>query len=202
LEDELLKVLRLFAALALVAQMSVIGSNANPKQPTVPARTSRVHTGAIAATEGAISQPVLATKQSGEVFTHEEAGVQFQLPNGWKAEPDGEQILVHAPDHSFSVVFWVPEEDTFEEAVKALDEELGKTIKKMKTVGKGESDTHNGMAHFTAFGTGEVEGVAINWSVDLLAAKKPLIVLTFVADGKSEKHAADYKKLVMSIKKK
>src|ERR1051325_733880 len=135
--------------------------------------------------------------QDSEVFSHEQAGVQFHLPKVWKAEPDGEQILVTAPDHSFSVVFWVPDEDSFEEAVKALDDELAKTIKKMKPAGKGQTNTFNGMPHYTQNGIGEVEGVEVDWSVDLLQAKKPLIVLTFAASGKTEKYAEDYKRLVM-----
>ncbi len=99
------------------------------------------------------------------------------------------------------VVFWVPEENTFEAAVKALDAELGKTIKNIKTVGKPTQDTHNGMAHYEETGTGDVSGATIAWSVDVLAAKKPLMILTFAAPNLFEKHAADYGKLVESIKK-
>jgi len=99
------------------------------------------------------------------------------------------------------MVFWVPEEDSFEEAVKALDKELSKTIKKMKTTGKPSEDKHNGMPHYAESGTGEVEGVPVEWSVDLLQAAKPIIILTIVASQNSEKHAADYEKLVKSIKR-
>lgn len=62
-------------------------------------------------------------------------------------------------------------------------------------------DTHNGMAHFEEAGTGDVDGVTIEWSVDVLAAKKPLIILTFAAPNFYEKHASEYLKLVDSIKK-
>jgi hypothetical protein len=143
--------------------------------------------------------PVAA--QDGETFRHREAGVQFDVPNGWKAKPDGEVITVSTADDSLQMVFWVPEEDTFEAAVKALDKELEKTIKNVKTSGKPTEDTHNGMPHFSESGTGEVGGITIEWSVDVLAAKKVVIILTFAAPGIVEKHAAEAAKFISSIKK-
>jgi len=89
----------------------------------------------------------------------------------------------------------------FEAAVKELDKELSKTIKNVKTTSKSKEDKHNGMAHFEEAGTGEVDGVTIAWSVDVLGAKKPLIILTFAAPNLFEKHADEYMKLVGSIKK-
>lgn len=143
----------------------------------------------------------LTATQGGETFTHSDAGVRFELPKGWKAKPDGEVITVSSADDGLQVIFWVPDEDTFDAAVKELDKELGKTIKNMKTVGKPNSDTHNGMPHYEEAGTGEVEGVTIVWGVDVLGAKKPLIILTFAAPNLYEKNSDGYVKLLNSIKK-
>ncbi|PYS65246.1 MAG: hypothetical protein DMF76_03095 [Acidobacteria bacterium] len=139
--------------------------------------------------------------QDSNVYTHKDAGVQFEVPKGWKAKPDGEVITVSSGDESVQVVFWVPDEDTFDAAVKELDKELSKTIKNVKTTSKSKEDKHNGMAHFEEAGTGDVNGVTIAWSVDVLGAKKPLIILTFAAPDLLEKQAAEYMKLVGSIKK-
>ena len=136
-----------------------------------------------------------------EVFHHKEAGIQFELPKGWTAKPDGEVITVATADDSLQMVFWVPDEDTFDAAVKDLDKELDKTIKNVKTTDKGTQDTHNGMPHFSAGGTGEVEGVTIEWSVDVLAAKKVVIILTFAAPGIAEAHAAETAQFIASIQK-
>jgi hypothetical protein len=139
--------------------------------------------------------------QNSESFRHEEAGVTFVLPKGWKAKPDGEVITVSSADDGLQVVFWVPDDASFEATVKDLDKELGKTIKNIKTTGKPTQDTHNGMPHYGENGTGDVEGTTIAWSVDVLGAKKPLIILTFAAPTLFEKHVDDYLKLVGSIKK-
>jgi hypothetical protein len=127
--------------------------------------------------------------QEDRFFSHKEAGVQFEIPKGWKAKPDGEVITVSTSDDSLQMVFWVPDENTFDAAVKDLDTELAKTVKNIKIRDKGTSDTHNGMPHFSEGGTGQVDGTTIEWSVDVLAAKKVVIILTFAAPGIAEKHA-------------
>jgi predicted Zn-dependent protease len=136
-----------------------------------------------------------------KTFTHKEAGVTFELPKGWKAKPDGEVITVSTEDDSLQMVFWVPDEGSFDAAVKDLDKELDKTIKNIKTTDKGTSDTHNGMPHFSTGGTGEVNGATIQWNVDVLAAKKVVIILTFAAPGVVEKHAEEAVQFIGSIKK-
>jgi hypothetical protein len=173
-----LKRLTIFCCLALVSAALFVGTT-----------TGRAHgdTSAVAI--------------QGETFTHADAGIKFELPKGWKAKPDGEVITVSSADDALQVVLWVPDENTFDAAVKELDKELGKTIKNMKTTGKPTQDTHNGMAHYGENGTGVVDGATIEWSVDVLGAKKPLIILTFAAPNLIEKHADNYMKLVNSIKK-
>ena len=148
-----------------------------------------------------VGSPTISPTQENRIFSHPEAGVQFELPKGWKAKPDGEVITVSTADDSLQMVFWVPAEDTFDAAVKDLDKELDKTIKNIKTTDKGTSDTHNGMPHFSTAGTGEVNGVTIVWSVDVLAAKKVVIILTFAAPGIAEKHEAEAVQFINSIKK-
>ena len=155
----------------------------------------------IGASARSIAAPTAISVQDDRSFTHKEAGIEFTLPKGWKAKPDGEVITVSTADDSLQMVFWVPEEDTFDAAVKELDKELSKTVKNTKVTSKGKQDTHNGMPHYGESGTGDVEGATIAWSVDVLAAKKPVIILTFAAPGLFEKHATEFSKLIESIKK-
>jgi hypothetical protein len=78
---------------------------------------------------------------------------------------------------------------------------LGKTIKNMKPEGKPSEDTLNGMPHYGQTGTGDVNSATIVWSVDVLGAKKPLMILTFAAPNLFEKNADAYERLLSSIKK-
>jgi hypothetical protein len=48
----------------------------------------------------------------------------------------------------------------------------------------GEEGELNGMSSFEIFGTGTVEDIAVEWSLTLLLAKKPVIALAFAeSDG-------------------
>jgi hypothetical protein len=122
------------------------------------------------------SEPTAA--QDPNVFTHQDAGVRSTLPKGWTAVPDGAVTTVSTPD-GLRIVFWVPDADTFDAAVKGLDTELGKRITNVKTTGKETRGRHNNMRHYRQRGTGEAEGVAIEWRVDVLGAKKPVLILSF-----------------------
>ncbi len=142
-----------------------------------------------------------AAQSEGKTFTHEGAGVTFTLPAGWTAEPDGEQLTVAPADESFAIVFWVTEAEDFDAAAKALGTELAKQIQNLKLDGEPKADTHNGMGHASVTGSGQVDGKEIVFSADILEAKKPLIVLTLGSLENLQKHAADFSKLVKSIKK-
>lgn len=150
---------------------------------------------------GAFNSAPVVSAQNPQVFTHSQAGLQFTLPSGWKAEPDEAIITVGPADDSVQMMFWVPEQETFDDTIKELDKELGKTLKNVKVTEKGKSDTHNGMPHFSESGSAEVDGVTIAWSVDVLAAKKPVIILTFAAPQFIEQHSSALVKLIESIKK-
>ncbi len=154
------------------------------------------------AARNAEAAPSAAAAQSeGKTFTHEEGGITFILPAGWKAEPDGTQLTAAPEEGGISISFWVTEEDDFEAASEAVGEELGKMLKNIKLDADKKEDTHNGMPHASFTGSGQLEGQDVLFSADLLMAKKPVIVLTFGVAGQLEKHAAAYSQLVKSIKK-
>ena len=159
--------------------------------------------GAAAAPAASIAKaaPAPTLQSEGKTFTHEGAGITFELPAGWTAEPDGEQLTVSPADESFAIVFWVTEEEDFDAAAKALGAELAKQIKNLKLDGEPKADTHNGMDHAAVTGSGQVDGNDVVFSADILEARKPLIVLTLGSLENIQKHAAEFSKLVKSIKK-
>jgi hypothetical protein len=197
-----LKQLNLILALTLGAALALACSGGGDKNTTStntgadkkeqPAKPDTAKTDTTRSSDSA---------QDSNVFTHKEGGIQFEVPSGWKATPNGDNMTVASGDGGLQVVFWVPDQNSFEDAVKDLDKEIGKTIKNVKTVGKPTQDTHNGMPHYGESGTGQVDGTTIAWSVDVLSARKPVIILSFAAPNLYEKNSADYEKLINSIKK-
>ena len=196
MEIIVLRTPNLFLCLGLLGALALTcGSPAANANMTNAAKAS--DTTNTAATLAASTQDA----SGGQIFTHKEGGITFEMPNGWKAEPDGDQLTISPPDDSIGVVFWVTKEDDFEAAANALGEELGKQIKNLKLDDDTKEDTHNGMPHASVSGSGQMEGQNIVFSADLLQAKKPVIVLTFASPENFKKHEADYIKLVKSIKK-
>jgi len=142
-----------------------------------------------------------AAAPQGQVVTMPEAGVQFQLPRNWKSKRDTDGLYVSTADESLQIVFFIPESETFDTTLRALDKELGRTIKKVQTTEKDTSDTLNGMRHFSTGGTGEVDGSKIEWGVDILDARKPVIALFFADPGAFDDYSRQVDQFVESIKR-
>ena len=170
---------------------NTVNSNTKTSSSSTPATTTPPAT-----TNGSASPSAGA----GETFTHAEAGVQMTLSADWKSNNEGETMTVGPADNLINVVLWVPKGDDFQKAVDDLAEEMDKVVKNSKITKPGKEITHNGMQAYTTGGTGEVDGKEIVWSVDMLKAKKPFIVLTFGAPQQSEDHASKYKQFIGSLK--
>ena len=199
-----MKSLKLFFALALAAAF-LVGcsksatntnssntSSTNSKASSSPTTTTNASN--TAASTGSSSE-------AGQVYSHPAGGIQLTAPANWKSKNEGDSMTLSAPDDTISVVIWVPKGEDFDKAVSDLGDELEKVIKNSKTTSPGEATTHNGMQAYTASGTGEVDNEQIAWEVDMLKAKKPVIVLSFAAPAQFEKHEREYKQLLDSIKK-
>ena len=201
-----MKTLKLIFALGIAAALfvgcsksdtnSTSTNSSNTKTSSSPASTP--------ATTNSSAKPESTTSSSsseGQTFTHQEGGIQFTLPAGWKAEPNGDQMTLSTADSSLKVIIFVATEDNLKAATAALDTELGKVIKNVKPSGEARETSVGGMQAVSQSGTGEVNGTEIQWAVDLIQAKRPVIVLSFAAPGVWEQHQADYRQLAKSIRK-
>lgn len=204
-----MKSMKVLIAVALASQLLLACSkepaanNANSTNTNTKTTTTTTNTNTTAkanTNSEAPSQSSSPTASGDNHFTHREGGIQFDLPAGWKSEPNGDQMTVSTADGSLSVVIYVAAEDNFKEATEALDKELSKTIKNVKENGEPKETTVGGMTTISSSGTGEVNGTEIQWAVDLIQAKKPVIVLTFAAPGVWEKHQGEYQQFAKSIK--
>lgn len=157
----------------------------------------------IAALMLGMSQPAQALNKSAQanIYRHEPGGIQFVLPKGWTAEPDGDILTVSSADGEVAVMFWVSSESDFAAAIEAVADELDNVIKNPKFTREGVEGTHNGMKTFQLTGTGESDGAQVLWDLSVVAAKKPVFVVSVASPQHLQKHAAAYKALVGSIKR-
>jgi predicted Zn-dependent protease len=150
-----------------------------------------------------VGQPTarVVTNADDRTFTHKDGGIQFDLPEGWNAQPDGDTLIVSAPDDSLKMIFLVEKQQTFDATIKELGDVLDKLMTNVKVDSKGKEDELNGIKTFSLTGIGDVKGSTIKWSVDILAAKRPVIIISFAAPGVWEKHIEAYGNLIKSIRK-
>ena len=174
-------------------------ANANAANAAKPANTNAAPATNTSATNGAAKS--VSTSDEGELFTHEEGGLSFVVPKGWKFTPEGDQGVISTPDDALAIFVMVSDEGSLDAAVKALDEEISKNIQNMKITNEAREQEVNGMPGISIGGTGTTGGEAVEWSVDIIQAKKPVIFLSVANEEGNKKHAEDFGKFAKSIKK-
>lgn len=143
--------------------------------------------------------PALALAKT---YPHGDAKVSITIPDSWKVETEENSLTANSPDESVVLLFMVVEATDTDEALKALDKELDKVVKNVKTDGKPEEITVNGMKGVVIDGTGKVDGQKVDLGLLVLSTKsgKVLFGLGFGETGKYKKHEADVEKIFKSIK--
>jgi hypothetical protein len=141
-----------------------------------------------------------AVTQDSRVHTIKEAGLQFEVPKGWKVEaPENGNVVVSFEDGAASATFVI--EENYANVIKGMKSGLKEKLTEMKTEGEPKEDTHNGITHIEENGSGLLNGVKVTWSIDVLKATKNVTILTFGIDSVLDAHGPEYAKFVNSIKK-
>jgi predicted Zn-dependent protease len=135
-----------------------------------------------------------------ETMTHKEAGVQFDVPEGWTQKADGDNIQVTNADGTLSVVFMVAGEDSWEKTLDAVATELDKQIKDAKIEQEAKEGETNGMKTVEMSGSGKVGDKAVDWALTIMAAKKPVLILAIAEPSAFEKDAKAIVSFVDSVK--
>ncbi len=136
--------------------------------------------------------------QDSNVYTIKDAGLQFEIPKGWKTEVD-KNVVLSIEDGAATITFVV--EDEYKLVIAGMKEKLKEELTDMKSTSASKEDIHNGMTHISESGTGTMKGVPITWSIDVIKASKPVTVLTFGIQSILESHTEEYLKFVASFKK-
>ncbi len=137
----------------------------------------------------------------GPIANHE-AGVQFTLPKGWKAEPDGETILITSEDSLFTAVMVPIPGEAAKDAEAGIDEEIAKFLDDVHQNSEKVSKLDfNGIEGFQKSGTGRIKksDVEVAWTVNLLHSRKPVFLVTYAVRSAAEKNLPKIKQFIASI---
>ena len=157
--------------------------------------------GLIIAPGAEVTRLALPATQDSTVYTIKEAGIQFDVPKGWKIEvdKDSKNVVLSIEDGAMTITFVV--EEKFGEVATGMKDGLKERLANLKSDGEPKEDTHNGMVHISETGSGMLKDQSINWSIDVLKATQNLTILTFGIQKVMKAHEDEYIKFVGSIKK-
>ena len=139
-------------------------------------------------------------QRSEEVVKYEESGVLFTVPTGWKANREGNKIILMPPDSSVTVQVYAPADRSMEEAMTEVD----KTVKNKRQTGVDIRSTPiaDGMRAQNFQGTGAINGSDVRWILTLVSTSddKPLAILTY-GDLSSFEKGRDVGQVIASLRK-
>lgn len=115
--------------------------------------------------------------------TFADAGIQFDVPEGWQTTQEHGVTMVASPDSSVFTTFTFPSQEEFQAAASSVAEQVDRLLDEVRVDGKPESRSANGLESVRVSGSGRKEGEAVRWSLDLVRARKPVIALTFGAEA-------------------
>lgn len=143
-----------------------------------------------------------STAMSGDVIKIDEAGVMMTIPKGFKHSKDGEDIIVQTEDEGVDIRFTVPKDGDYQKAIVAAATEIDDYLKDVKVEDKGSKVTIDGMEATSMDGTATNEGEPVMWNLTIInAPKKPVLANIYAEKTSLEKHGAEVKKFLESVKK-
>jgi predicted Zn-dependent protease len=133
---------------------------------------------------GAVAAALLlaAPVAQAEVFTHTTAGLQFELPDGWKTKQTGDTLEAEGPGGLPTVQFDVIADSEVADYVDGWAEGAGETFQDLEVTTDAKVETINGLKQIFSEGTAKVEGTDIEWDLTIVqGGKKTLAIMAFGA---------------------
>ena len=142
------------------------------------------------------------TGGGGDVLKIDEAGLMMTVPKGFKYSKDGEDIVVQTEDEGVDIRFSVPKDGDYQKAIVDAATEVDDYLKDVKVEDKGSKITIDGMEATSLSGTATNEGEPVMWDLTIInAPKKPVLANIYAEKASMDKHGADVKKFLESVKK-
>ena len=132
----------------------------------------------------------------------QEAGIQYEVPQGWRTESHKDAMQITSPDGGVSIIIGLAVNDNSEAMIAGLKDYLKKDYQNFKASNDLQKETINELRAVIENGSGETSEGIMEWNIVLLiGGKRPIIAFT-VAEQKAFRNSqGDYIKLVQSIKK-
>jgi hypothetical protein len=151
-----------------------------------------------------VASPTPTESASPQLFTYKlnKAGLQFEWLEGWRVERQADDsVLVAAPENGLVIHFAETEPNAAQQRIEKYLRGFLPDVTPVK-LPKLKEASFKGMKHLSQSGqvTNALNGATIEWSIDVLEAKTPLVIFSQLNRAYKAKHEASYGKLISSLK--
>lgn len=202
---KLFSTLGITALAVAFAACGSVGNSANKPANTTVNTNTAANKPANTATNSntTASNSSSSAAMTGDVLKIDEAGLMMTVPKGFKFSKDGEDTIVKTEDEGVDIRFTVPKDGDYDKVVTDAAKEIGDYLKDIKITEQPTKDNVNGMEATSMSGTAKDEdGEDVLWNLTVInAPKKPVLANIYAEKGSLEKHGADVKEFLESVKK-
>ena len=198
-----MKIIRTIGCLALSG--TVMLSFAACKRPAPDARTANANVTVPASTpvpkkaSNTMFRTETKTPTGEDIYRMETGGIKFVLPKTWTAQPDEQQMALATEDNALRIVIMVPENEDYDGVVNGISDELARIIPSARPNGVAMRTKLNGMEALTQNGFGELDDATVSWKLDVIKAKRPIIILSYSTVEIDDARNAEYSKFMDSV---
>ena len=117
-----------------------------------------------------------------EVITHSGSGLQFELPDNWTYEQDGDLLTASSRSEDVVLFFFVSQRSDAEEFIDALADELDAFLHDAEVTQDATQEEVNGLSQIYVEGTGTRDGEPVDWDLTLVIGGRRALAIVAVGD--------------------
>ena len=191
-----------FSACGGAANTNVANKAGNAVNTAANVTGNTVNTVTNAVTTNTNTNSNSTASTGGDVLKIDEAGIMMTVPKGFKFSKDGEDTIVQTEDEGVDIRFTVPKDGDYDKVITDAATEIDDYLDDVKVENKGSKVDVNGMEGTSLGGTAKNEGADVIWDLTIIKApKKPVLVNSYADKSSMEKHGAEVKAFLNSVKK-
>lgn len=200
MKNKFILTLGVAATAAVFSACGAPAANTTNSNANKPANTNTVANTNAAANTAANTAVAPAT--DGTVIKLEEAGIMMVVPKGFKFSKDGEYTIIKTDDEGVDIRFSVPKDGDYAKVLADAAKEIDDYLDDVKVENKGSKIEIDGMEATSLSGTAKNKGEELVWDLTVInAPKKPVLANIYAEKSSLDKHEADVKKFLESVKK-
>lgn len=130
---------------------------------------------------------LLTVPAQADVFTHAAAGLQFELPNGWKTSQDGDSLEASDPAGLPAVQFDVISESDISDYVDGWAAGMGESLGDFEVTTDAQVEEVNGLTQIYSEGTATIDGHPVHWDLTIVKGGKRVLAIMALGEDLDDK---------------